>query len=164
MSLAITFIAYTFYAIAAAVGAPGAAYLVYEIWRWIRRKLWPKPPRVTRSSARGDGLMEIFNAIDVGLGAISKVGGAVGEIVAGLLAGIALSAVLVGALLFFTARGLMQQDAWARWVAIALLANLGLLAVVSLAVGRRRRPLRVALTILIAATSAFFVRSLWIGY
>lgn len=164
MGSGITVIAYTFYVLAVVLVVLGAAYLLYDGWRRLRRKLWPKPSPVMVRSPNADGLLAIFQTISVGLAAASKVGNFFSEIVAGIFAGLSISAVLVGTLLFFTARGLLQQAPWARWVAGLLLANIALLAALIALKSARRNPKLLILSLPIAGVCGFAVFTLWQGY
>lgn len=163
MNQTISILAYAFYVVVIVLAVPGLAYLLFEAWRRIRERWWPSP-RVSSVVPNADGLLQLFNGIYRGLDAVAKVGGFVGQIVAGILTGIALSAVLVATLLFFTARGLLDQQPWARWVAGILMTNLLLLAALSLLSSGTKRGKRSLIALLVAVLSGLAIHALWKGY
>jgi hypothetical protein len=163
LSSSIASIAYVFYVVAVLLAVPGTAYLLFDFTRRLRTRFFPKPV-AGMSVPNPDAILMLLDAFTKGITALAKVGGFIGEIVAGLLAGLAISAVLVATLLFFTARGLLHQEPWARYVAGALMANLLLLSVLSSLTSGKRRPKRLLVSLILAVLSGLSLHALWQGY
>lgn len=164
MNPSISILAHAFYVVAVVLAVPGLAYLIYDWSRRIRRKLFPKPPVTFGTVNNADALLMMLEGFTKGLGAAAKVGGFVSEIIAGIFAGIAISAVLVATLLFFTARGLLQQEPWARWVAGLLMLNLVLISLLSILTSGKKRPKRLVISLLLAVVSGLALHAIWVGY
>lgn len=163
MNPAIATLAYLFYVVAFVLFAPGVAYLAFDWTRRLRARFAPRPGAST-SVENPDAVLLLLEGLVKGAGALGKVGGFIGEIVAGLLAGLALAAVLVSLLLFFTARGLLHQQPWAWWSAAILMANLLLLGLIGVRMSLRRRGTRLAISSLLVIVSASAIYALWKGY
>jgi hypothetical protein len=164
VNLTIQILAYAFYVIAFLLAVPGIAYVAFDWSRRLRRRFFPPPPVTTFTAPNRDPLLLLFEGFTKGVAAAGKAGGFLSELVAGILAGIAISAVLVGTLLFFTARGLLAQEPWARWVAGLMMVNVLLISLLSVLTSRTKRPKRFVISLLLAAASGVALNALWQGY
>jgi hypothetical protein len=160
----ISILAYTFYVLAVVLAVPGIAFLAFDWSRRIRRKLFPRPTATFGSVQNPDALLMLLQGFTKGLEAAGKAGGFISELVAGILAGLAISAILVGTLLFFTARGLLHEAPWARWTAGLLMLNLLLISLLSIVTSGKKRPKRLVISLLLVVVSGVVLRALWQGY
>lgn len=151
-----------FYIAAGVLGVPAIVFLVIDGVRRLRAKLTPKVDS-SFPVKNPDAILLMLGGIIKGVGAIARVMGFVGSILANVLAVVSVGALGLSIILFLTARGLQAGETWARVVAGLLMSLVFLIALAAIASSSTRRGFRWVIPLLILIVSGFAVRIVWNG-
>ena len=157
MAPQISFLANVFYVVAAVLGLPSLLGILFSIVFGIRLWLLPVPPAnapVKNPDAIIMMLEGITRVIGIGAGFFSGVGKTMTVVIA-VVSVVALTFAIV---FFYTGRGLHNHQAWARVIAMLLLAVLLLLSLLVLL--SMRMPMRL-LPAMLAAAAIYALWTLW---
>ena len=150
-------IANAFHIGAAVLGLPSTVALIF--YAIFRLRLWMTPATPASAPMKNpDAILMIILGMAKGFGAIANGIGAAGKVIFGWIAS---AAILLATCLFFTARGLLDHQTWARGMAALLMIALLLVSVVSLVSAKSRHRL---ISVLLMAGSIYALRGLWAGY
>ena len=153
-------IANAFHIGAALLRLPSTAALIF--YAIFRLRLWMTPATPASAPMKNpDAILMIILGMAKGFGAIANGIGTAGKVIFGWIAIIASAAILLATCLFFTARGLLAHQTWARGMAALLMVALLLVSVVSLVSAKSRHRL---ISVLFMAGSIYALRGLWAGY